>query len=157
MNLLQHPLCFILSGMELTKLSHCVYKCDYHLVLVTKYRRKIFNEGIFAYFQSKLTEIKEHYPLIVSQTVNHEQDHVHFLLSVPPTISVGNAVKIIKSNTAKSLKQKFPFLKEVYWGTDSIWSDGYFVSTVGINEHIIQRYIEQQGKVDAGQAKLEFD
>jgi len=68
---------------------------------------------------------------------------------------VGNAVRIIKTNIVKGLKQKFPFLKEVYWGTDGIWSDGYFVSTVGINEAIIRKYIENQAKEDSGQAMLE--
>jgi len=47
-------------------------------------------------------------------------------------------------------------MKEVYWGTDAIWSTGFFVSTVGINEQIIRRYIEQQGKEDTGQATLEL-
>jgi putative transposase len=68
--------------------------------------------------------------------------------------SVSQAVRIIKSNTSRDLKKKFPFLKDVYWGTDGIWSDGYFVSTVGINEHVIKNYIENQGKEDSGQAKL---
>ncbi|MBU1036996.1 IS200/IS605 family transposase [Patescibacteria group bacterium] len=140
--------------MEYRRLSHCVYYCDYHLVLVTKYRRKIFNEGIFAYFRDKLEEIRKHYPLIDYQVVNHDQDHIHLLVSIPPMMGVGNAVRIIKANTAKSLKQKFPFLKEVYWGQDSVWSDGYFVSTVGVNEQVIKEYIEQQGQEDAGQAKL---
>ena len=69
---------------------------------------------------------------------------------------VGEVVGVIKSNTSKGLKQKFPFLKEVYWGTDGVWSDGYFVSTVGINEKIIRKYIEQQGEEDSGQAELEL-
>ncbi len=69
-------------------------------------------------------------------------------------MSVGSAVRIIKSNTARSLKQKFPFLKKTYWGTDGIWSDEYFASTVGLNEKSIQEYIEQQGQEDTGQAKL---
>ena len=137
--------------MKLISLSHCVYQCDYHVVLVTKYRRKIFNEGIFAYFKIKLAEIKEHYPLIKIEEVNHDKDHIHFLVSIPPTIPVGKAVGILKQNTARFLKQKFPFLKEVYWGTDAIWSEGYFVSTVGINDKVIKAYIEQQGKKDAGQ------
>lgn len=137
--------------MSLISLSHCVYQCDYHVVLVTKYRRKIFNEGIFAYFKIKLAEIKEHYPLIKVEEVNHDKDHIHFLVSIPPTISVGKAVGILKQNTARFLKQKFPFLKEVYWGTDAIWSEGYFVSTVGISDKVIRAYIEQQGKKDAGQ------
>lgn len=142
--------------MEYKRLSHSVYKCDYHIVLVTKYRRKIFNEGIFAYFEDKLTEIRKYYPLIEFETKNHDKDHVHILVSIPPTMTVGSVVRIIKSNTGKSVKQKFPFLNEVYWGSAGIWSDGYFVSTVGINERVIKDYIEQQGKEDIGQAKLEL-
>lgn len=140
--------------MDYQKLSHCVYVCDYHLVLPTKYRRSIFNAGIFAYFADKLKEITQHYPHVVFKEFNHDQDHIHVLVSIPPTISVGSAVRIIKANTSKGLKQKFPFLKEVYWGTDGIWSGGYFVSTVGINEAIIRNYIIQQGREDTGQAKL---
>lgn len=140
--------------MEFKKLSHCVYRCDYHLVITSKYRKKVFNEGIFAYLNIKLKEIEEHYPLIHTKTVNHDKNHIHLLISIPPTMSVGSAVRIIKANTAKSLKQKFPFLKGAYWGTDGIWSDGYFVSTVGVNEKMIKEYIEQQGQEDTGQAKL---
>lgn len=143
--------------MELTHLSHCVYHCDYHIVLVTKYRRKVFNEGVFAYFTLRLAEIGEHYPLIRFKVVNHDKDHLHLLVSIPPTMQVGKVVGLIKQNTARDLKQKFSFIKEVYWGTDAVWSEGYFVSTVGINELIIQRYIENQGKKDAGQIQNGFE
>jgi putative transposase len=142
--------------MEYRRLSHCVYGCEYHLVLVTKYRKKIFDKGIFAYFGERLKELKEHYPQIAIKEMSQDKDHIHMLVSIPPTMPVGSAVRIIKSNTSKQLKQKFPFLKEAYWGTDGIWSDGYFVSTVGINEATIRRYIEMQGQEDAGQAKLEL-
>ena len=142
--------------MELINLSHCVYQCDYHVVLVTKYRRAIFNEGIFAYMDKKLAEITEHYPLIRFKTVNHDKDHVHFLISIPPTITVGKVIGIVKQNTARELKQKFPFLKKVYWGTEAVWSEGYFVSTVGIDGAVIQAYIENQGNKDAGQTKFEI-
>lgn len=70
-------------------------------------------------------------------------------------MAVGKAIGIIKQNTARELKQKFPFIKEVYWGTEAIWSEGYFVSTVGINEAMIRRYIEEQGKKDSGQTLFE--
>ncbi len=142
--------------MELIRLSHCVYECDYHIVLVTKYRRQIFNDGIFAYLSKKLAEITEHYPLIRFKTVNHDRDHLHFLVSIPPTMGVGAVVGIIKQNTARELKRKFPFLKNVYWGTDAIWSEGYFASTVGVDEAVIQAYIEEQGKKDAGQTKFDI-
>lgn len=77
------------------------------------------------------------------------------LISIPPTMSVGQVVGIIKQNTSRELKQKFPMLREVYWGTDAIWSEGYFVSTVGIAEGVMKTYIEEQGKKDAGQTKFE--
>jgi len=143
-------------GMKYKKLSHCVYSCDYHMILVTKYRRKIFNNGIFAYMKKKMLEVREKYPQIEYKEMNHDEDHIHLLISIPPTISVGKVVGIIKSNTARELKQKFPFLKEVYWGTESIWSGGYFVSTVGVNEKIVKNYIEKQGAEDSGQATLEL-
>ena len=47
-------------------------------------------------------------------------------------------------------------MRKAYYGTDGIWSDGYFVSTVGINEVVIKKYIEYQGKQDSGQAELEL-
>jgi putative transposase len=141
-------------AMKYRKQSHCVYYCEYHLVFATKYRRKIFNDGIFAYMKDRLKQVKDYYPEIDILKINHDVDHIHVLVVIPPKFSVSQVVRIIKSNTSKDLKKKFPFLKDVYWGTDGIWSDGYFVSTVGINETIIARYIENQGKEDSGQAQL---
>ena len=140
--------------MEYRRLSHSVYHCQYHLVLPTKYRRKIFNDGLKAYLDLKLKEIQKYYPRITIDEINHDQDHIHMLVNIPPDMAVGSAVRIIKANTSREIKTKFPFLKDVYWGTDGIWSDGYFVSTVGLNEKTIRKYIEQQGQEDTGQAKL---
>ena len=139
------------------KLHHCVYLCDYHLVLPTKYRRNIFNPGLFAHVKRKLLEIHEHYPTIVFKEINHDTDHLHMLISIPPTMSVGSVVRLIKTNTARKLKEQFPFLKKVYWGNDGIWSEGYCVSTVGIDEATIRKYIQQQGAEDAGQTAVLFE
>ena len=65
-------------------------------------------------------------------------------------------VKIIKAKTGLRMRQKFPFLDKVYWAKTGIWSRGYFISTVGISESIVKKYIEMQGKEDSGQALLEF-
>lgn len=135
-------------------MSHCVFSCDYHLVWPTKYRRKIFDAGMLAYLQEFLKSWPEHHPDVLLKEVNTDQDHIHLLVSIPPTKSVGMVVRTLKSTTARVLKLRFPHLKNIYWGTDSIWSAGYFVSTVGINEQLIRRYIEQQGKDDAGQINL---
>lgn len=143
--------------IEYRRSPHCIYLCDYHIVLPTKYRRKVFNDGLFEYVKRKLMEVGEHYPRLFFKEVNHDKDHIHMLISIPPQMSVGSVVRLIKSNTSRGLKEKFPFLKEVYWGTDGIWSDGYFVSTVGLDKKIIERYIRQQGAEDAGQTAQLFE
>ena len=142
--------------MKYRKQAHGVYYCQYHLVLVTRYRRKIFNAGVQAYMSDRLREIRQYYPELEFVEVQHDQDHLHLLVVIPPKMAVGKAVGVIKANTSKRMKEKFPFLRKVYWGTDGIWSDGYFVSTVGVNEAVIQRYIEHQGQEDSGQAQLEL-
>ena len=142
--------------MEYRKQSHCVYGTEYHIVLTTKYRRKIFNEGIGQYCSIKLQEISKYYPDIRISDAKTDQDHIHFLASIPPRFAVSKIINLIKSNTGRAIREKFPFLKDVYWGDDGIWSGGYFVSTVGLNEEMIKKYIEIQGREDGGQAKLDF-
>ena len=100
--------------MKYRKQSHCVYYCEYHLVFATKYRRKIFNDGIFAYMQERLKQIKDHYPELDIIKVNHDVDHIHLLIVIPPKMSVSQVVRIIKSNTSKDLKKKFGFLLK-FW------------------------------------------
>jgi putative transposase len=75
---------------------------------------------------------------------------------IPPKYAVSFVIETIKKNTARALKEKFPFIKTLYINKPGIWSTGYFVATVGINEHIIRRYVTMQGNEDTGQAQLEF-
>jgi putative transposase len=108
------------------------------------------------YLKIKVREVSKHYPEIVFKAVNTDQDHLHVLVSIPPKFPVSQIVSLIKSNTGRAMRHEFPFLDKVYWGTEGIWSIGYFVSTTGIDAEIIQRYIEQQGAEDSGQATLEY-
>ncbi|MBI3632838.1 MAG: transposase, partial [Candidatus Vogelbacteria bacterium] len=61
-----------------------------------------------------------------------------------------------KTHTSSELKQKFPFLQRVFWGREGIWSRGYCVSSVGLNETEILAYVEYQSKEDSGQLKFKF-
>jgi putative transposase len=142
--------------MRLRKQGHCAYKCEYHLVFTSKYRRKIFNSGSFAYLRELITSFHAMLPDVEVLEINHDVDHVHLLLSIPPKMRVSDVVITFKSHTGRLMKKKFEYMRKAYWGSDGIWSDGYFVSTVGIDEGIIKRYIENQGKEDNGQAKLEL-
>jgi putative transposase len=75
----------------------------------------------------------------------------------PPKYSISKVVQIIKQNTGKALWEKFEFIRERYYGRGGIWSAGYFVSTVGLDEQTIMRYVKYQEKEDLGQAKLALD
>ena len=86
--------------------------------------------------------------------MNRDVDHMHMLMSTPPKYSVSDVVKHINANTGRRMCKKFPHLDKVYWGMSRIWSVGYFVSTVGVHESTIRKYIEQQGQEDNGQEKL---
>ena len=145
------------SKREYRRDSHCVYLCDYHLVLPTKYRHPVITTELWKYLYGKLIEITKHYPRLYFKEANQDKDHIHLLVSIPPQMTVGSVVRLIKSNTARDIKRKFPVLRQHYWGTDSIWSEGYFVSTVGINAEIIKRYIAKQGASDTGQTASLFD
>ena len=138
------------------RMSHAVFSTDYHLVWPTKYRRKILTPGVQAYLLETLKELSQHRPDLIVKEVNTDEDHIHLLMSIPPTVTVGSVVGLLKTNTARELNAKFPHLRTVYWGTRSIWSAGYFVSTVGVNEELIRRYIQNQGLEDAGQNNVEL-
>ncbi len=141
--------------MEFSCSAHFVYNCRYHIVLPTKYRRKIFNDGVFEFFKKCVENTLRATPQIQILEQNHDKDHVHLLLSIPPSVSVGSVVRMIKSDSARHMREEFAFLKKLY-RQGGIWSDGYFVSTTGINEEVVKHYIEHQGKKDAGQLKLYF-
>ena len=142
--------------MDCKKQGHCVYYTRYHLVIATKYRRKILKPGFGEYLQKLVIGIGKQMPEIEIVEVNTDKDHIHILLSIPPKMSISDVVKSIKAKTGLYMRRKFPFLDKVYWDKGGIWSRGYFVSTVGISESTIRKYIEMQGKEDSGQALLEF-
>ena len=142
--------------MRLRKQAHTVYKTQYHIVFVTKYRRKIITRGVGQYVKVIFQEIRKFRPDIDIIEVGMDKDHVHLYMVIPPKYAVSEVVRMLKSNSAKKMKAKFPFLRKVYWGTKSVWSTGFFVSTVGVNEQTIQNYVRMQGKEDFGQAELEL-
>jgi len=142
--------------MDYKKQGHSVYYTRYHLVIATKYRRKVLGDGFGEYLKKLVIGIGRQMPEIEIIEVNTNMDHMHMLLSIPPKMSISEVVKEVKAKTGLYMRRKFPFLDKVYWGQGGIWSRGYFVSTDGIDEATIKKYIEMQGKEDSGQALLEF-
>jgi putative transposase len=143
--------------MAIKRTSHAVYDTSYHLVWCPKYRKKIFGRGeIRERAEQLIREISEEYGFeIVEMEVAVE--HVHILLSFPPKRSIGEVVRIIKSNTARELFREFPSMKRRLWAGE-LWEDGYFARTVGdrMTRDVVEKYIEHHRDLEQGPAQLEF-
>jgi putative transposase len=133
--------------MRIRRLNHSVYQVLYHFVWGTKYRRKILKPYVRTELIKSLKNVQERFPDWYIQKINTAQDHIHLLCEIPPKYPLTKAVQIIKSESAAHLKKRFPFIKKM---EDSVWGTGFFVSTIGINEDIIKKYIQLQDKDDRG-------
>ena len=88
--------------------------------------------------------------------LNIQIDHIHMLMVIPPKYAVSEVIGKMKQHTASQMREKFAWLEKVYWKERLVWSPGYFVATVGLNEKAITEYVKWQGHQDSGQAKLEL-
>ena len=140
--------------MKFRSASHSVYRTEYHLVWIPRYRRKIFVPGVKQYTEIILRNVPNLEPDIEVIQLNVQLDHVHMVIVIPPRVAVASVVQYLKSQSAKLLKARFPFLQKVYHTGDGIWSRGYCVSSIGLNEREILAYVEHQNHEDRGQLEL---
>ena len=134
-----------------------MYRCMYHIVWIPRYRYAVLVKGVAEYLLIKLDEVRKQYPEIEYVERNVQPDHVHLVVSFPPRHSIAKVVQLLKANTSRALSEKFTFLRQRYHGAGGIWSVGYFVSTVGVDEERIKRYVRYQEKEDLGQTKFAFE
>ena len=133
-------------------LAHTKWLCRYHIVFTPKYRRKV----IYGQYREEIGKI-------IRQLCNYKGieiieghmmiDHVHLLLSIPPKISVSSFMGYLKGKSALMMFDKHANLKYKY-GNRHFWAEGYYVSTVGLNEATIKKYISEQEKHDIALDKL---
>ena len=140
--------------MENRLSGHSVYRTEYHVVWIPKYRRRILNTGVKEYLKRLWPKILKGIPGVEIVEQNIQVDHIHTIMIIPPKYSVSDVIGIIKGQSASSLRKKFTWLEKVYWKENIVWSAGYFVSTVGLNEEQIIKYVKWQESQDSGQAKL---
>jgi len=125
------------------KLTHVVYKCDYHIVFTPKYRFRILTGQIMSMLEQDIRSICQWKDAELAE-LSIQTDHVHMIVSIPPRVSVSDFMGILKGKTAIKMFKSYPNLKKKpYWG-NHFWARGYFVNTVGINEEMIRRYVKYQ-------------
>ena len=136
--------------------GHGVYRTEYHIVWIPKYRRRILNPGMRGYLRKLFPKVMRGMPGCEIVELKMQVDHIHMIMVIPPKYGVSAVVGQIKQYTASKLREKFSWLEKVYWNESVVWSQGYFVSTVGLNETQILAYVRWQTHQDSGQAKPEL-
>jgi len=121
---------------------NCVYQTAYHVVFCPKYRKAILTGKVVETLNGLLEQIcQERNWTILSKEL--QSDHVHLCVSLPPTVAVADAVKILKGTTARRLFQQIPALKRQL-ENGHLWSPSYYVGTAGnVSAETIRRYIER--------------
>ena len=137
---------------DINSLSHSKWRCKYHIVFAPKYRRKAIYGDIrkdIGVIMRKLCEQKK-VEIIEAELC---PDHIHMLVSIPPNLSVSQFVGYLKGKSALMMFDRHANLKYKF-GNRHFWAEGYYVSTVGLNEATIKKYIEDQEKHDQAMDKL---
>ena len=125
------------------KLSHVIYKCDYHIVWVPKYRLRILTGTIRDSVDRDIRMLCEWKNSEVVE-LNVREDHIHLVVSVPPKVSISNLMGVLKGKIAIKLFKSYPDLKKKpYWG-NHFWAKGYCVDTVGLDADKIRKYVKYQ-------------
>lgn len=136
---------------------HAVYHTEYHIVWTPRYRRKLFVKGVKEYTEKLIMQLDTLDEDIEVKRVNVQEDHVHVVIIIPPRVSVARTVQFMKSQTGKKLREKFDYIdKAMRQKGRGMWSRGYCVSTIGLNEKMIMDYVKHQEKEDKGQLELVF-
>ena len=133
-------------------LAHTKWMCKYHIVFTPKYRRKM----IYNQYREDVREIIKQlcsYKGVEILGGNVMSDHVHILVSIPPKMSVSSFMGYLKGKSALMMFDRHANLKYKF-GNRHFWSEGYYVSTVGLNEAVIKKYIQDQEKYDIAMDKL---
>ena len=121
--------------------KNIVYSCKYHVVWCPKYRRKVLINGVDLRLKELIKSVADeiHVDVIEMEIM---PDHVHILMEVDPQFGIHKAVKSLKGYTSKILRQEFPYLRTKM---PTLWTNSYFVSTVGgAPLEVIKQYIENQ-------------
>ena len=133
-------------------LSHIKWLCKYHIVFTPKYRRK----AIYGQYRESIGQI-------IRQLCNYKgveiieghlmPDHIHLLVSIPPKYSVSQFMGYLKGKSSLMIFDKHANLKYKF-GNRHFWAEGYYVSTVGLNEATIKKYIQEQEAHDIAMDKV---
>ena len=140
------------------KLTHTIYECKYHMVFCPKFRHRIFRGDICEYTRQQIYSLCRQKELVEVLELNIQEDHIHMVVWIPPKYSVSSFMGYLKGKLSLRLFSRYENLGKRYWGCH-LWSRGYCVSTVGLDEEKIRKYVKYQERkerdLEQGQLDLE--
>ena len=122
-------------GTKAQSLAHTRWLCEYQIVFTPKYRRKV----LFSQLRESVRDLCKYKGVEIIEG-HLMPDHVHMLVSIPPKISVSSFMGYLKGKSSLMIFDKHANLKYKF-GNRKFWAEGYYVSTVGLNEATIKKYI----------------
>ena len=131
--------------MKLDNNAYSVFLMHYHLVLVVKYRRKVFDDHISDRAKEIFEYISPKYNITL-QEWNHDKDHLHNLFKAHPNTEISKFINVYKSASSRLLKKEFPQIRQKLW-KEHFWSQSFcLLTTGGAPIEVIRKYIESQGE-----------
>lgn len=125
---------------------HCTFLLHAHLVFVTKYRHRVFEDRHLVRMEEVMRSVCEDFEVELVE-FNSEPDHVHLLVNFPPKVALSKLVNSLKGVSSRRMRQEFPELVQHYWRAQQLWSGSYFAGSVGgAPIQVLRQYIEQQSR-----------
>ena len=137
---------------DIRSLSHSKWRCKYHIVFAPKYRRQVIYKKLKADIGRILRELcgRKGVNIVEAECCSN---HIHMLVEIPPHLSVSGFMGYLKSKSSLMIFDRHANLKYKF-GNRHFWSEGFYVSTVGVNDATVRKYIQEQEKYDIMQDKL---
>ena len=131
--------------MKLDNNNHSVFAMYYHLILVVKYRKKVFDDSVSDYARSIFEKIAPSYNISLLEW-NHDADHVHIMFKAQPNSELSKFINAYKSASSRLIKRDFPEVRNKLW-KEYFWSQSFCLLTAGgAPIEVIRKYIETQGE-----------
>ena len=130
--------------MELQRNTHHVYRLMYHFVWIPKYRHKVFSEPYRKTLKGIIEKIGYDYDIEVLE-LEIPVDHIHLVVRGEPSRAPSEIMRVIKSISAREFFRRYPEIKRKYFWGGKLWTQSYFVETIGnANEETIREYVQNQ-------------
>ena len=130
--------------MDLDNNNHSVFLLYYHIILVVKYRRKVFDDDMSEFAKDIFIRISKTYNITLEQW-NHDKDHIHVMFRAHPNTEMSKFINAYKSASSRLIKKKYPAIRKKLW-KEMFWSRSFcLLTTGGAPIEIVRQYIEKQG------------